>query len=431
MRSIPAARRLSTLALIASLALAGCGTVIPSGVPTTSTPAASTGPTIAPPSAGPTASPRPAAEVYAEIRAAVEQIRGLQPTKAVEPVSLNEDQLRANLTADFDKENTAQELQLSQDLLITLGLLPAGASLRTVMLDFQAGQVAGYYSPEKDQLFVVSRSGGLGGAEMVTYAHEFTHQLQDQRVDLESLGLDATDQSDKQIARLALVEGDAVSVQTTWMTANLTPQQLGELLGASLDPKAVEALQKAPPFVRETALFPYQAGLTFVTTLLADGGYAAVDAGFKSPPDSTEQILHPEKYVAREGPATVTIRGGVAEGIAARLGPGWAVAGQDTLGELILSIWLHEGGVPRAQANAAAAGWGGDRLVILRGPDGAIGIGMITTWDTSTDAAEFMTAAATAVAARTPAGVVASDGLRTVVVAVGDRAAEILAAVAK
>lgn len=427
MRSIPATRRLPFLALIASLALAGCGTVAPSGAPATSTPAPSTGPTIAPPSAGPTSSSRPAAEVYAEIRAAVEQIRGLRPTKSVEPVSLNEDQLRANLTADFDRENTSQELQLSQDLLIALGLLPTSASLRTVMLDFQAGQVAGYYSPEKDQLFVVSRSGGLGGAEMVTYAHEFTHQLQDQRVDLESLGLDATDQSDKQIARLALVEGDAVSVQATWMTANLTPQQLGELFGASLDPKAVEALQKAPPFVRETALFPYKAGLSFVTTLLADGGYAAVDAAFKSPPDSTEQILHPEKYVAREAPSPVAIPAG----IAATLGSGWIAAGQDTLGELILSIWLHEGGVPRAEANAAAAGWGGDRLVILRGPDGAIGVGMITTWDTGADAAEFRTAAATAVAARTPAGLVASDGLRTVVIAVGDRAADILAAAAK
>lgn len=429
MRSIPATRRLSTLALIATLALAGCGTVTPSGVPTTSPPAASTGPTIAPPSAGPTSSPRPAAEVYAEIRAAVEQIRGLQPTKAVEPVSLNEDQLRANLTADFDKENTAQELKLAEDELITLGLLPKGTSLRKVMLDFQTGQVAGYYSPEKDQLYVVSRSGGLGGAEIVTYAHEFTHQLQDQRVDLESLGLDATDQSDRQLARLALVEGDATSVQSTYMTSNLTPQQLGEVLAAAGDPEALEALRKAPPFVRETAFFPYQDGLAFVTMVLAAGGYAAVDAAFKDPPDSTEQILHPEKYIAREAPVKVTL-----PDVAKALGAGWTAAGQDTLGEKIMAIWLNPagvGGVPQSLANAAAAGWGGDRLVILRGPDGAIGIGMITTWDTAADAAEFTTAAATAVAARTPAGLVASDGLRTVVVAVGDRAADILAALAK
>ena len=418
MRSIPATRRAPSLALAAILTLAGCGTVSPSSAPS----AAPSAPPASP--AGPTPTPRPAAEVYGEIRAAVEAIRRLQPTKAVEPVSLDEAQLRTNLMADFDRENTAQELALAEDLLITLGLLPAGSSIRTIMLDFQTGQVAGYYSPEKDELFVVSRSGGLGAAEMVTYAHEFTHQLQDQRFDLAKLGLDAADQSDRQLAHLALVEGDAVSVQSTWMTTNLTPQQLGELLGASLDPKALEALQKAPPFVRETALFPYEAGLGFAAQLLAGGGYAGVDAAFADPPASTEQIIHPEKYAARETPVAVTIPAGVATA----LGSGWTAAGQDTLGELVLRIWLTEGGVARPEATVAAAGWGGDRLVILRGPDGAVGVGLITTWDTAADAAEFATAATAAAAARTPAGVVASDVLRTVLVGMGDRAADIVAA---
>jgi hypothetical protein len=421
MRSIPATRRAPHLVIAAILALAGCGSVSPSAAPTVAPP------TPAPTDPGPTPTARPAAEVYAEIRAQVIAIRGLEPTKAVEPVALDETQLRSNLTADFDRENTPQELQLAEDLLITLGLLPVGSSLRTIMLDFQTGQVAGYYSPDKDELFVVSRSGGLGPAELVTYAHEFTHQLQDQRIDLETLGLDVADQSDRQLARLSLVEGDAVSVQGSWMTSNLTPQQLGELLQASLDPKALEALQKAPPFVRETALFPYESGLAFVTTLMGGGGYAPVDAAFKDPPDSTEQVLHPDKYVDREVPSVVTIP----DGVAAALGSGWTAVGQDTLGELILGIWLNQGGVPRAEANAAAAGWGGDRLVILRGPDGAVGVGIVTTWDTAADAAEFAAAATTAVAARNPDGAVASDGMRTVLVAVGARAADILAALSE
>lgn len=421
MRSI-LATRLSSLALTAAL-LAGCGTVTPStSVPP---PATTSAPSPAPSaSQAPIPSSRPAAEVYAEIRAAVEAIRGLQPRKAVEPVSLDETQLTANLAADFDRENTPAELRLSEDLLITLGLLPPGSNLRTIMLDFQSGQVAGYYSPDKDQLFVVNRSGQLDGAQIVTYAHEFTHQLDDQVLGLDKLGLDVADQSDRQLARLALVEGDATSIQTTYMTTNLTPQQLGEVLAASMDPEALEALQNAPPFVRETALFPYERGLAFVTTLLAQGsGYAAVDAAFKDPPGSTEQILHPEKYAQREEPIAVTV-----PDVAKALGTGWAAAGQDTLGELLLSIWLTQGGVPRVEAQTAAAGWGGDRLVILRGPDRAVGVGIVTTWDTAADAAEFLAAASTAVEARDPDGVVAPDGARGVLVAVGARAADILAA---
>jgi hypothetical protein len=419
------ATRLSSL-LLAAASLAGCGTVAPSpsapptGTPTppSPSPAASVGQT-------PSVSARPAAEVYAEIRAAVEAMRGLQPTKAVEPVSLDAGQLTANLTADFDRENTPDELRLSEDLLITLGLLPPGSNLRTIMLDFQSGQVAGYYSPEKDQLFVVNRSGALDGAQIVTYAHEFTHQLDDQVLGLDKLGLDVADQSDQQLARLALVEGDATSIQTAYMTTKLTPQQLGEVLTASMDPEAIEALQNAPPFVRETALFPYERGLAFVSTLLAQGGYAAVDAAFKDPPGSTEQILHPQKYAQREAPTAVTL-----PNVAKALGTGWTAAGQDTLGELLLSIWLTQGGVPAAEASTAAAGWGGDRLVILRGPNGAVGVGIASTWDTAADAAEFLAAASTAVQARDPDGVVAADGTRTVLVAVGARAADILAALA-
>ena len=82
---------------------------------------------------------------------------------------------------------------LSEDLLSTLGLLPEGSSLRQATLDFQAGQVAGYYSPDKDELFVVSRTGQtVGPVERVTYAHEFTHQLQDQNFDLDSLDTTAS-----------------------------------------------------------------------------------------------------------------------------------------------------------------------------------------------------------------------------------------------
>ena len=423
----PRARRLApAVALAAAVAVvaAGCGTTAPSGPPGTATPAtgapgASSAVTPSPPGA----SARPAAEVYAEIRSAVERIRGLQPTKAVEPVTLEEAELRANLETEFDRENTAAELRLSEDLLITLGLLPPGSDLRDVMLDFQAGQVAGYYNPDQDQLFVINRSGGLGGSEKVTYAHEFTHQLQDQHVDLKSLGIDASDHSDRQIARLALIEGDAVSVQTAWMMTGLTPEEIGEVLQAALDPDALGALQRAPAFVRETALFPYEQGFAFASGLLAAGGYPTVDDAFADPPDSTEQVIHPEKYAAREAPVAVAIP----DGVAAALGEGWSAAGQDTLGELILSIWLNQNGVPRAEANAAAAGWGGDRLVVLRGPNDSVGVGMITTWDTAADAAEFAAAATSAVANLDPGGRVVSDGVRNVFVAIGDGSADILA----
>ena len=412
----PRARRLAVPAAALALVIAACGTTTPSPSPTSV-------PTIGP--SVPSGTDRPPAEVYAEIRGAVAGIRMLQPTADVDPVTIDEDVLRTNFEAEFDRVYTPTLLRDTEDLLIALGLLPAGASLRAITLAFQAGQVAGYYSPEDDELFVVSRSGRIGGAEKATYAHEFTHQLQDQRFDLGALGIDASDQSDQALARLALVEGDATAVQTEWMTSYLDARELGEVLAAALDPAALEALQNAPAYLRDTATFPYEDGFAFVSRILAGGGYGAVDAAYADPPDSTEQVLHPDLYLQRQAPIPVAIPSGLAQD----LGAGWTVATQDTLGELIFRIWLREGGVSVANARAASAGWGGDRLALLRGPDGAIAVALLTEWDTSADADEFAAAARLAVAGMPSGGAVGhATGSSTVAIGIGGNAAATLAA---
>ena len=416
MKSHPRPRRSAALVVAFAMLVAACGTTTPSP---SATPVATTGPTA------PTGSARPAAEVYAEIRGAVADIRGLQPTADVDPVTIDEAVLRTNFEAEFDRVYTPTQLRDTEDLLIALGLLPQGASLRAITLAFQAGQVAGYYSPEDDELFVVSRSGRVGGAEKATYAHEFTHQLQDQRFDLGALGIETTDQSDRALARLALVEGDATSVQTEWMTSFLDARELGEVLAAALDPAALEALQNAPAYLRDTATFPYEDGLAFVSRLLAGGGYAAVDAAYADPPDSTEQVLHPDLYLVREPPIAVELP----DGLPAALGAGWTEAARDTLGELIIRTWLREGGVTVANARAASAGWGGDRLALLRGADGGIAVALLTAWDTTADADEFAAAARLAVAALPAGGTVGhASGSSTVSIGIGQDAAAIVAA---
>src|SRR6185295_7511963 len=336
----------------------------------------------------------------------------------VDPVTLDEAQLLKNLTAEFDAENSAKDLAFSQDTLIALGLLPSGSSLRDLTLDFQGSQVAGYYSPDKNELFVVSRSGGLGPAEEVTYSHEFTHQLQDENFNLDKLGTDAVNQSDRALAQLALVEGDAVSVQNRWTTANLTPEEMGQLLTASLDPDALAALQRAPAYLRETSLFPYLSGNPFVESLIAGGGYQAVNDAFAKPPASTEQILHTEKYAAGEAPKVVTIPTLFDPGLPA----GWKALGQDTLGEFVLRLWLIQGGVATTQATTAAAGWGGDRLELYQSPGGTTLL-LVTEWDGLADASEFAAAAKVALPGLGLKGnVTFNDRAPTVHVALGDDA---------
>ena len=368
-------------AILAAVALivASCGPDGPTDRPTS-------------PNVPPTASPEPSTTpvdsiaVYGQIEGEIVAIRGLEVTTALEPTILDRATLVANLTALFDEENRPEDIAAGERLLIALGLLEPGTSLRDAYLDLQGGQVIGYYSPDEDALFVVSRSGAIGPTERSTFAHEFTHALQDQHFDLASLGTDDKSHGDRALAALSLVEGDAVASQTEWMLRHLTVEELGQLIADASDPDVLAAFAGAPAILRETSLFPYQAGLQLVETLRGGTGFAAVNAAYARPPASTEQVIHPERYLETDEPTAVEL------GDEGPLAAGWTAGPADTLGEFIISVWLREGGVRPADARAAAAGWDGDRVALLDGPTGQSVVILRTVWDASAEADEFVAA---------------------------------------
>jgi hypothetical protein len=407
---------LAGLLIVAS----GCGQAVPtpSAAPSPSavSPAASESPISSPstiPSTSPTAS-QDTATIYREIEAQVVAIRGLQPTRSVTPTILDGAQLGTYIKDQFAKDNPPAQTAANESLLKGLGLLPPDSSLADLEISMLQGQVAGLYSPDDRALYVVSKTGGLGPAEQVTFAHEFTHALQDQHFDLTKFGVDTVGQGDQSLARLSLVEGDATTVMSVWAQAHLTSEQLLQLAGQSLDPAQLAAFGKLPAILRETLLFPYEEGLQFVLGLQVAGGWKAVDAAFAAPPNSTEQVIHPEKFATHEEAAAVELRSDLAAG----LGEGWKAALEDTLGELELRIWLTEvARLPQATAAADAAGWGGDRVELLEGPAGKWAVVLDSVWDTAADATEFADGANAAVnAGGLTASVAAKAGTTSVTV---------------
>jgi hypothetical protein len=410
-------KRSITLA-IAAVLLAACGS---STIATTPTPTLAPPPSPAPTStAGGSVDDAQQQAVYEQIEQQVVAIRELAPKQPVTPVLLDEAGLKAELAKQAAADASAAEIQQQQRLLQSLGVLPADADLNAILTAFQGSQVAGFYVPRDGNLYVVSRSGGLGPVEKTTFAHEFTHALQDQHFPL----LDEMDaqpptpaNADRDLGRLALIEGDASLSMTYWAQQHLSPLELLSILGQSLDPAQMNALNAMPPFLRQTTLFPYQDGLQFVLTLQTGGGWQAVDDVFGTPPASTEQILHPDKYRVHEAPIAVTLPAD----LPAALGSGWSTDSADTLGELQLRAWLTARGVPEATSTTAAAGWGGDRVARYQGPNGAWALVIDIAWDQLSDDSEFVAAATTATASGDPAAVVSKSG-RTFVVIASDQA---------
>jgi hypothetical protein len=308
----------------------------------------------------------------------------------VVPQLLDDAGIKKYIADSFAHDNPPDVLDANERTLKAFGLLPPAASLSDLYVKLLGSQVAGLYSPTDKKLYVVSRSGGLGAAQRTTFAHEFTHALQDQNFDLGSLKLDEIGHGDQSLGRLSLVEGDAVLSQSIWQLQNLTQADLGQLLAEAASDPGTKILLDAPPILRESLLFPYTSGLSFVQGLQASGGWDAVNAAFRKPPASTEQILHPEKYASGEAPIEVVLP----KDLVTRLGTGWKVTSQDTNGEFQFAVWLRtNGAIDAATAQAAAAGWGGDRMALVDGPSGSWAVILRTVWDTAADAAEFESAA--------------------------------------
>ena len=101
------------------------------------------------------------------------------------------------------------------------------------------------------------------------------------------------------------------------------------------------------------------------------------------------------------------------------MGQGWTKGLEDTLGEFQLKLWLDQvsGDAGAPSPDQAAAGWGGDRVMLLDGPNGARAIALKTAWDTPADASEFASAANSVVAKLGNGAVVpAADGTGVTVV---------------
>jgi hypothetical protein len=328
------------------------------------------------------------------IEAQVEQIRGLKHLAEPELQVLDHISLHAYLADQFEQNYLPSERESDQKELVALGLIKPTDDLVQIQLELLSDQVVGVYDSDVKSLFVVADHGAFGPAERLTYAHEFNHALQDQHYDLNKIAPKHPDSNDRLQAALAVVEGDAVMLQTLWAQAHLSRDELFQVLGGAAG--ADDSLARVPLIVRAELLFRYVDGYSFVRQMYRQAGnsYTAVDDLFLNPPESTAQILHPDKYVNQVHPAPVEL-----PGVAGQLGPNWRQVGSGVLGELDTRVLLEQWGATHAEAARVAAGWSGDGWQLVE-KDGRTAIVVKSTWETPAAAGEFFSAYARGLSSR-------------------------------
>ncbi len=370
--------------------------------------------------------------------------RGLEFREPLRVEYMTESDLGAYLARTLDRELPPEDIEAANLALVHFGFCPPGFDLAVTMLELMTSEIAGFYDPDTKRLYLIARSieadtkkksffDRLFGSdstfdpeeEKAVLVHEMAHALADQHFDLHSTGESLRSDDDMSLAYAALVEGEAMLVML--MGASDVPDPREFLEGAPVIGIAMamtmnlgaafaggSAFRRAPLILRETLIFPYVSGFTFCAELGRNGTWSRIDAAFRVPPLSTEQILHPEKYLpeTRDDPVAFSYPS------PPPLDPNeWRLAEENCLGELGIEI-LFRPKLHRPRSGTAAAGWDGDsyRIYAKGAPldesvDGAGDAGeatpegepepprtlllWTTEWDTPGDASQFADALVT------------------------------------
>jgi hypothetical protein len=352
-----------------------------------------------------------------QIAKEVSKIRGLPLKKKIPNEVVDREELRKRLVTMAAEEKTKSETAAEALGLARWGMIPRSTNYEALLLDLLTEQIAGYYDPDTKKLTISASAGDDPNWAELVMAHEIDHGLQDQSFDLKKFEDVPDGEDDAAAARRALVEGDGIALMLEVMFARnhvpvpwSNPQMTETIEKAMAVPGNGDNLDKAPIAIREALIFPYRAGFTFVAALRRRQPWTAVDAAFKKPPASTEQIMHPERYLANDEPVPITI-----DPLSSL--KGYTVKYRTVWGELGFQLFLRAHGIDPATATEAAAGWGGDRTLVLAKdgdtrPHMAVGVSR-TEWDSEADAIEAHEAAVKALDATIAGSVIEHTRTRT------------------
>jgi len=269
------------------------------------------------------------------------------------------EEIRAYVLAQMDNEKDAKERYASARSAEAFGLIPKGFNLDAFLVDLLTEQIAGLYDPKAHEFYIADWIAP--DEQRMVMSHELTHALMDQQFQIEPWAHAARPNDDAELAREAVLEGSAMAAMLDY-TLKDKGLKLRDL--PDVDPSLfvgdltdTPQLKKAPPFIKDSLMFPYFSGLAFSLTVLRADGWNGFAGVFARPPANTQQIMHPALY--REGKTPAPLKLDLPEGAS---GGDWTKLEENCLGEFgwkeVLKQFLDED-----LAKRIAARWDGDDYV--------------------------------------------------------------------
>jgi hypothetical protein len=296
-----------------------------------------------------------------EVLQSMSEITGLSLKAPLKKTLRSRDEIRAYVIRQMDEDKDAAKRYADTKSAEAFGLLPKNFDLDSFMIELLTEQIAGLYDPKNHEFYIADWIP-VEDQRMVM-AHELTHALQDQHFQIEAWLKTARPNDDAELAREAFLEGSAMAAMVDYLlegtgksVTNMPEFDPSILTG---DIGSTPSLQKAPPFIKDSLVFPYFAGMTFTAAVLKPNGWSSLQKVFIKPPASTQQIMHPDLYRSGHVPAPVAI-----PSVDATLGKNWKKLDENLMGEFgwleVLKQFLGD-----TRSRPLAAAWDGDRYQLF------------------------------------------------------------------
>lgn len=330
------------------------------------------------------------AGTFTKLNTNVALLRGLSLLEPIEPMLMGRSGVANYFRTEFTPEDAYQQMLI----LSAFDFIPRGFDLYEPAIEYAGNSVAGFYEPGSDLFVIVSTDNEMDEYEQLIYTHELMHVLQDQHFELGLLAQDLIRGQDETQALRALAEGEAELLEELYLQSGFfTEAEVVNIRNIAEERARIitnrQNISQAPEIWGNAFYFAYEDGLTFARTLYNQNGWDGLTAAWQNRPTSTEQILHPERYLAGDIPQEVTL-----VDVSKLLGESWREIERTTLGEFYLREYLAQRLDPAIVATAAT-GWGGDQYTVYWNGDNnqpQIAMALRLAWDTPNDSAEFANA---------------------------------------
>jgi hypothetical protein len=291
-----------------------------------------------------------------DLKKAVVEIGKLDFLTDIPIIYVDKKKLKKYIETVVDEEYPDELSKKEGVFLQLMGFSDRRLNLKSMRKRILVNNARGMYNERTKELLATSDYRNVDMMKAMILVHEMRHAVQDEHYNLKEILGTYSDYDDRKLARLSAVEGDAafISVQFSGFNAGLLSSTFDSDPLISFSPIGNTAqLYKSPEIIKQQLIMPYIYGLRFVTTVFQKKKWKGLKRVLSSPPDSTEQVLHPDKFLKQEKPDEVDIK----------YKPGkYPLYHSGVIGEHYLNVLLMD----KKQSGYVdyALGWGGDTYKI-------------------------------------------------------------------